>query len=101
MRYRPTALGWIDYDISTAPEWDSAQVRRLARSLGYALVWPPDNTAVGVIDTTRTADVDAVITPAPTHLDAPTLDRMKHLADIETVCPRMSFTRNVATGAGA
>lgn len=63
MRPRPTALGWIDPVVTGMPEWDAAQVRRLARRLGYALVWPPDITLVPLVDQVRGADVDAVITP--------------------------------------
>ncbi|MFI5719354.1 hypothetical protein [Nocardia sp. NPDC051750] len=33
------AFCWIDYEVSTAPEWDQAQVRRLADRLGYSVVW--------------------------------------------------------------
>ncbi|WP_227979542.1 hypothetical protein [Nocardia spumae] len=101
MRAHPTALAWIDPELSTAPSWDAAQLKRLARQLGYALVWPVTNRTVPVIDQIRTADVDAVVMPAPAHLDALTLDRVMHLVDIETVCPRMSFARWTAIGANA
>ncbi|MEU1996491.1 hypothetical protein ABZ511_18705 [Nocardia gamkensis] len=37
---KPVAFGWIDHDSSAAPEWETAQVQRLARRLGYRLVWP-------------------------------------------------------------
>ncbi|ATL68658.1 hypothetical protein [Nocardia terpenica] len=76
MRAQPTAFGWIDTAVSIAPEWEAAQVRRLA------------------------ADVDAVITPAPPHLDVIMLHSVMCIADVETACPRMSFARWAAMPPG-
>lgn len=101
MRTRPTALAWIDPEVSTAPNWDAAQVKRLARHLGYALIWPVPHRTIPLIDQLRTADVDAIVMPTPAHLDARTLDLVMHLADIETACPRLSFARWNASGARA
>ncbi|MEV5836879.1 hypothetical protein [Nocardia sp. NPDC052112] len=84
--------------MSTALDWDRAQVQRLARRLGYVLVWPPDDTILGLVDVVRSADVDAVITPAPHHFDVLTLDRLMHVINIETVWPRTSFARWSAVG---
>jgi hypothetical protein len=56
---------------------------------------------LGLADVTRAADVDAVITPAPNHLDVLTTDRLMHLVSIETVWPRTSFARWSALGTGA
>jgi hypothetical protein len=97
---RPTALAWIDPTVTTAPDWDAAQVRRLARQLGYALVWPPDITLLPLADQVRAADVDAVITPAPNHLDVLQLHAVMCLAEVETVAPRTSFARWVALPSG-
>lgn len=92
MRFRPTALGWIDLDVSAAPNWDRAQMQRLARHLGYILIWPvPSLTPLP--DQVRTADVDAVIVPSPAHLHPVTLNAVMNHADVETVLPRMSFAR--------
>jgi hypothetical protein len=98
MRAWPTALGWVDPAVTVAPQWDTAQVRRLARHLGYALVWPPDVMLVPLVDQVRSADVDAVITPSPGHLDAIQLHAVMCVADVETATPRMSFARWTAMG---
>ncbi len=89
----PVALGWIDYDRSSAPDWDAAQVQRLARRLGYRLVWPAHSALLPLADQVRDAGADAVILPAPDHVGALELDGLMHVADIETVCPRLSFAR--------
>jgi hypothetical protein len=100
MKVRPTVLAWIDPAVTIAPNWDIAQVRRLARQLGYALVWPRDITLVPVVDQVRAADVDALIVPAPEHLDVLMLHAVMCLADVETACPRMSFARWALTSPG-
>ncbi|MGY4102611.1 hypothetical protein ACW2Q0_24080 [Nocardia sp. R16R-3T] len=100
MRSRPTALGWIDPVVAGNPEWGAAQVRRLARRLGYALVWPPQITLVPLLDQVRSADVDAVIMPSPLHLDVLMLNAVMCVADVETVTPRMSFARWTAFSSG-
>ncbi|MFJ1457773.1 hypothetical protein [Nocardia sp. N2S4-5] len=89
----PIALGWIDLTVSLAPEWDTAQVRRLARHLGYRVVWPPDVDLIPLVDRVRATEADAVITPAPAHLDVLLLHAVMSAADVETVEPRISFAR--------
>ncbi|WP_246023841.1 hypothetical protein [Nocardia yunnanensis] len=89
-----TAIGWLDPDVSgAAAQWDRAQVGRLARRLGYELIWLPERTSVPLVDQVRTADVDAVLVPSPKHLDALTLDCLSHIADVETAMPRETFAR--------
>lgn len=97
MRWRPTALGWVDSGISTAFEWDSAQVCRLCRRLGYGLIWD-DSPILELTDRVRTLDVDAVVLPAPMHLDPLTINNLMHVADVEIVSPRLSFARWSAFG---
>ncbi|MBF6174178.1 hypothetical protein [Nocardia blacklockiae] len=97
MRSVPTAFGWIDHDVTTTPEWDAAQVRRLARLLGYTLLWPSGLSALPLPDQVRAAETDAVITPTPLHLDVLTLHTLMYFVDVETVCPRMSFARWATT----
>ncbi|MBF6170059.1 hypothetical protein [Nocardia blacklockiae] len=92
MRYRPTALGWVDPDVSTAPVWDRAQVGRLARRLGYLIVWP-EPSLIPLIDQVRSADVDAVITLSPAHLTPLTLNGLMNITDVETLSPRLTFAR--------
>ncbi|BEK86216.1 hypothetical protein GCM10010198_04230 [Nocardia seriolae] len=89
----PTALGHIDDEVTTAPEWDKALCTRLARQLGYLLLWPPENTRLRLLDLVRETDVDAVIAPSPAHVDALTLDRIMHVCDVETATPRETFAR--------
>ncbi|MEC3955947.1 hypothetical protein VMT65_23130 [Nocardia sp. CDC153] len=94
MRTQPTAIGWMDPDVSgVAAQWDQAQLVRLARRVGYVLIWPPEHTAVSFVDQVREADVDAVLVPSAKHLDALTLDRLVHLADVEAATPRETFAR--------
>ncbi|WP_280491070.1 hypothetical protein [Nocardia asiatica] len=90
---RPIALGWVDHEHSSAPDRDATQVQRLARRLGYALVWPDPLTLPPLPDQVRTLGAEAVILPAPDHLGPLELDGLMHVADMETVCPRLSFAR--------
>lgn len=89
----PIALGWIDHDVSVAIGWDRAQMRRLARRLGYQLVWPDERSMLPVADQARDAGADAVILPTPDHLGPLELNRVMNVADVETVIPRLSFAR--------
>ncbi|MGW4770796.1 hypothetical protein ACWEO2_22490 [Nocardia sp. NPDC004278] len=100
MRAQPTAFAWIDPAVTTASDWDHAQVRRLARQLGFVLVWPPEITLLPLVDQVRAADVDAVISPSPEHLDVITLHAVMCIADVETACPRISFARWAAMFSG-
>ncbi|MBF6161048.1 hypothetical protein [Nocardia cyriacigeorgica] len=95
---RPTAFVWIDYEVSTAPKWDAAQVCRLARRLGYRVVWPDEGSVLPVADQVRSAGADVVIVPAPDHLGPLELNRVMDVADVETVLPRLSFARWHAAG---
>lgn len=97
---RPTAFGWIDYELSTAPDWDRAQVRRLAERLGYQIVWPDELSVLPVTDQARNARADVVILPSPNHLGALELNRLMDVADVETVLPRLSFARWATSWSG-
>lgn len=92
MRRNPTALGVIDPDSNTE-EWHKAQIQRLARHLGYALIWPPENSLIPLVDQVRQSDVDTVIIPSTDHIDALTLNAVMSVAPVESVCPRLSFAR--------
>ncbi|WP_280272401.1 hypothetical protein [Nocardia wallacei] len=89
---RPVALGWVHPE-SVALEWDMAQVRRLAQRLGYSLVWAPEDSRIPLVDQVRAAGAEVVIAPAAVHFDVMTLNAVMCVADIETVCPRLSFAR--------
>lgn len=97
---RPTALGWIDYEVSTTPEWDRAQVRRLAERLGYRIVWPDERSVLPVADQARNTQADVVILPTPNHIGPVELNRIMNVADVETVLPRLSFHRWTTSGPG-
>lgn len=92
MRSRPTALGWVNTSVGAAYKWDCAQIVRLARYLGYLLIWP-EASLVPLVDLVRTADVDALIVPSPAHLHPIELNAVMGVASVETVLPRMSFAR--------
>ncbi len=96
---RPTAFGWIDYDVSVAHDWDRAQVSRFARHLGYRVVWPDEYSLLPVADQARDAGADVVILPGPQHLGPLELNRVMDVADVETVLPRLSFGRWHTIGA--
>ncbi|WP_280249455.1 hypothetical protein [Nocardia abscessus] len=91
------ALGWID-PLSPTPEWDSAQVRRLARRLGYALRWADAGPVLGLAEQVESSGADVVLLPSSAHVDAVTLDRVMAVADVECAAPRASFGRWPAFG---
>ncbi|WP_345499103.1 hypothetical protein [Nocardia callitridis] len=86
--------------MSTAPEWDAAQVARLGRRLGYHVIWADQSSVLPVVDQVRNARVEAVIVPAPDHLGPLALNWLMGVTDVETVLPRLSFARWTAVGAG-
>lgn len=90
---RPIAFGWIDYDLSRAPDWDRAQIQRLARHLGYYLEWPCERSVLQVAVQAGSIAADLVILPAPHHLSPLEINAVMHVADVETVVPRLSFAR--------
>ena len=92
MDIRPIALGWVHPE-SVALDWDLAQVRRLAKRLGYRLVWPPETSLIPLVDQVREADADCVIAPNTEHFDFLALTSVMMIADVETVNPRLSFAR--------
>ncbi|GAA5056619.1 hypothetical protein GCM10023318_34270 [Nocardia callitridis] len=96
----PTAFGWIDFEVSTAPDWDAAQVERLARRLGYRLVWPQECSVLSVADQVRGVGADVVILPSPYHLGPLELNRLMGAVDVETVLPRLSFAQWAVYGLG-
>ncbi|WP_290048857.1 hypothetical protein [Nocardia nova] len=93
----PIALGWVHPE-STAPDWDTAQVRRLAARLGYRLVWAPESSRIPLVDQVRATGAEAVIAPSTHHFDFLTLNAVMMLADVETVHPRLSFARWATSG---
>ncbi|WP_067855801.1 hypothetical protein [Nocardia shimofusensis] len=91
------ALGWLDPSSPTA-EWDSAQVRRLARQLGYSLRWADAGSMTSLLDQALSSGADAVLLPSTGHLDASTLERVMAVVDIECAAPRVSLNRWSAIG---
>lgn len=97
---RPIALGWVDDDVSAAPEWDRAQVSRFARRLGYRIVWADERSVLPVVEQARNTGAEVVILPAPDHLGPVELSRVMDVADVETILPRLSFARWSTAGSG-
>ncbi|MEV5647813.1 hypothetical protein AB0L57_06125 [Nocardia sp. NPDC052254] len=93
---RPIALGWVAPE-SAALEWGMAQVRRLAKRLGYRLVWAPDTSRIPLVDQVRETGAEAVIAPSTMDFDCMTLNALMMIADVETVHPRLSFARWATT----
>lgn len=93
-----SAFGWINFEVSTAPDWDAAQVQRLARRLGYRVVWPCSLSVLPVVDQVRNAEAEVVILPAPQHLGPLELNSVMEIADVEVVLPRLSFARWATIG---
>ncbi|MEU4315911.1 hypothetical protein [Nocardia sp. NPDC024068] len=89
----PIAFGWIDVEVSRSWEWEFAQVQRLARRLGYRLVWASAESVLPVAEQARGAGAEVVIVPAPDHLGPIALNAVMGVADVETVLPRLSFAR--------
>ncbi|BAW06101.1 hypothetical protein ACFOS0_36330 [Nocardia seriolae] len=84
-------MAYIDPDISgAAVEWDIAQCRRLARRLGYALLFLPEFSALGLVDLVREIDVDAVVVPSPAHVSPRLVGLLAGACDVESVHPRRS-----------
>lgn len=95
---QPRALGWINDEVSTAPEWDRAAVQRLADRLGYRLVWPDEISVLPIAAQLHSLGADTVLMPAPDHLSPLELNRVMDMADVETVNPRLSFARWTVAG---
>ncbi|WP_245552241.1 hypothetical protein [Nocardia aobensis] len=88
----PVALGWVHPE-SPCLDWDIAQVRRLAERLGYRLVWVPEASRIPLADQVRAAGAEVVIAPSAEHFDFLALNSVMAVADVETVNPRLSFSR--------
>ncbi|WP_280241676.1 hypothetical protein [Nocardia abscessus] len=91
------ALGWVD-PCSPTTEWDIAQVRRLARRLGYALRWANLASALGLAEQVEASGTEVVLLSSSAHVDLVTLDRLMSVADVECAAPRASFGRWPALG---
>jgi hypothetical protein len=91
------AIGWID-PCSPTPEWDAAQVRRLARRLGYTLRWADSGSVLGLVEQITACGTDVVLLPSSAHVDAVTLDRLMAVVDVECAAPRASFGRWAVVG---
>ncbi|PSR69492.1 hypothetical protein C8258_05310 [Nocardia sp. MDA0666] len=88
----PVALGWVHPE-SPCLDWDIAQVRRLAERLGYRPVWVPEASRIPLADQVRAAGAEVVIAPSTEHFDFLALNSVMAVADVETVNPRLSFSR--------
>lgn len=61
------ALGWID-PYSPTTEWDIAQVRRLARRLGYVLRWADPASVLGLPEQVASAGIEVILLPSSAHV---------------------------------
>ncbi|WP_280236402.1 hypothetical protein [Nocardia cyriacigeorgica] len=59
---------------------------------------PDERSILPLAEQMRAAGVDALITPAPAHLDSLTLHTLMGLGDVEMVWPRLSFARWAVVG---
>lgn len=84
------AIGWID-PCSPTPEWDYAQIRRLAKRLGYALRWADLDSPLTLVEQAESSGAKAVLLSSSAHVDVVTLDRLMAFADVECAAPRASF----------
>ncbi|WP_040826973.1 hypothetical protein [Nocardia jiangxiensis] len=99
MRKVPTAFGIVAPD-SDAHKWHWAQIHRLAKHLGYAVIWQPDDSVIPLADQARKADVDIAIVASPDHLGPLELNSLMAVVDVESVVPRLTFSRWADTHAG-
>ncbi len=86
------AMGWFD-PCSPVPQWDAAQVRRLARRLGFTVCWANPTSPLGLVEQLEASGLRVVLLPSTAHVDAVTLDRLMAVADVECAAPRRSFAR--------
>ncbi|NQE68343.1 hypothetical protein NG2371_02800 [Nocardia gamkensis] len=87
------ALGWID-PLSPTTEWDAAQVRRLARRLGYRVRWADPSSVLDLVEQVESAGVETVLLSSVAHVTAWDLVRLLQSADVECAAPRESFARH-------
>ena len=100
MRWNPTALGLLDPD-GEAYEFQRAQVQRLARTLGYKILWASETSLLPLVDQVRGADVDVVIIATIDRVDALTMNALMSLVSVECVSPRLTFARWLDVNTGA
>ncbi|WP_040705684.1 hypothetical protein [Nocardia takedensis] len=87
------ALGWVD-PCSPTTEWDTAQVRRLARRLGYGVRWADPASPLDLVEQVEAAGVEVVLMSSSAHVTAWDLVRLLVSADVECAAPRESFPRH-------
>ncbi|WP_405493090.1 hypothetical protein [Nocardia sp. NBC_00511] len=100
MRSQPTAIGYLRSDVSGIRQtWDEAQIRSMARRLGYSLtktvvfserVATPVDRLINVVLRT---DVDAVLTPSLEHLGSTPPAPLIQVVDLITVDPHATYAR--------
>ncbi|WP_067563656.1 hypothetical protein [Nocardia acidivorans] len=100
MQHQPAAIGFLRHDVSgTHQRWDQAQMRQLARRLGYdlcrTLVYGPETSEIleEVRDAISQNEADAVITPSLEHFDGEIPDPLVQVADVITVTPENTYAR--------
>lgn len=102
VRAKPPALGYLRKDVSGVSQaWDEAQLRSLAKRLGYELSKTvtfgagTDEPVDRLIDAVRAGAVDAVISPGLHHFDGAVPEELVEVCDLITVTPQQTFSRTV------
>ncbi|WP_028478373.1 hypothetical protein [Nocardia sp. CNY236] len=97
---RPKALGYLRRDVSGATQrWHEAQIRILARQLGYELTKTlvfsarTQTPVTGLIAAVHRTGVTAVITPTVWHFGSRVPDELAQVADVITVTPKRTYPR--------
>lgn len=101
MRAKPPALGYLRKDVSgVSQDWDEAQMRSLAKRLGYELCKTvtfgagTDAPVDRLVDVVRTFGVDAVIAPGLHHFGNAVPAELVEACDLITVTPQQTYSRS-------
>lgn len=101
MRAKPPALGYLRKDVSgVSQDWDEAQMRSLAKRLGYELCKTvtfgagTDAPVDRLVDVVRNFGVDAVITPNLHHFGNAVPNELVEVCDLITMTPQETYSRS-------
>lgn len=96
----PPAIGYLRKDVSGAhQQWDEAQMRSLAKRLGYRLTKTvtfgaqTDNPLQRLMNVIENVAAEAVLTPSLTHFGGEIPDVLVKAADVITVQPETTYAR--------
>ncbi|GAB4589356.1 hypothetical protein Ntsu_71880 [Nocardia sp. IFM 10818] len=104
MRYKPTALGYLNVDVSGIGRlWDESRIRELAERLGYdfagMVVFDPKALRPPLAKLKALAtrlDAEAVIVPGPEHFEGGQVPAsLVEQLEVITVGPELRYARRV------